>query len=309
MSDAFYLDIGQGVIARSGNWYKNIQFLGQGGNAVTFLVLSTAGRYKGSLFALKVFRKLSAPERRVKFLEEISFLQECNHPSIMRVYDEGDFNTGGLTYPFVVAEYLPITLAQLSYNNLTLIDKLSYSLQLLSAVASLQSLTPPVVHRDIKPPNIFIKGRSCVLGDFGLMKRLDDVDEIDRKVLKQSMGPGMPYYYRTPDLVSYARNECVLTPKTDVFQLGLVLAEMFTGKNPCKACRDILSPVELYELDYIRGSLGGSIAALLKRMLDHNVDRRPYAADLVNPWEMNFMDAVQASHMLEGQVFPPITIK
>ena len=59
-----------------------------------------------------------------------------------------------------------------------------------------------------------------MLGDFGLMKLLDDTNVEDREIFKESIGPGMPFYYRTPDLVAYAKNEAQLTVKSDVFQLG-----------------------------------------------------------------------------------------
>jgi serine/threonine protein kinase len=80
--------------------------------------------------------------------------------------------------------------------------KLSYVLQLLSALNYLAALTPQVVHRDIKPQNIFVKGGSAVLGDFGLMKLLDGNAEADREIFKESVGPGMPFYYRTPPMIS-----------------------------------------------------------------------------------------------------------
>ena len=81
--------------------------LGTGGNAVTFLMICTSGPHSGLLFALKIFRKLSQPERRKRFLEEVNFLKNCSHPSIMRVFDQGVFTASDEDYPFVVAEYLP----------------------------------------------------------------------------------------------------------------------------------------------------------------------------------------------------------
>ena len=112
MPDVFYLDLEQGVQASSGVWYNNVQRLGVGGNAATFLVLCSGGSQKGVLFALKVFRKISNPTRRERFLNEIRFLQDCNHPAIIRVFDEGTFVSkyDGSEYPFVVTEYLPNTL-------------------------------------------------------------------------------------------------------------------------------------------------------------------------------------------------------
>jgi len=305
-ADKFHLDVGENVLASSGSRYENVQFLGSGGNATTFLVLAASGPNEGNLFALKVFRLLSNAERRTKFLNEVSFLKENVHPSIMRVFDEGEFPAEGDTYPFVVAEYLPTTLAQVPKESLGLAEKLSYTMQLLSALTFLQALNPPIVHRDIKPRNIFLKGRACVLGDFGLMKRLDGADDVDREVFKESTGPGMPYRYRTPDLVAYALNKKDLTCKSDVFQLGLVLAEIFTDQMLCKESRNALDPVKLEELPFIKGKLGGRIAFQIKRMLIEDPDERPVASDLLKLWRPYFMEAVNAAHTLDGEVFDPI---
>jgi serine/threonine protein kinase len=233
MSDYFRLEVGQGVKSERGIWYKNIQSLGIGGNAITFLVQCTSGMCKGILFALKVFRVISREERKHKFLAERDFLEEsCSHPAIMRVFDTGVFVNEDGEFPFVVTEYLPFTLAdKMRSRSATTVEKVSYTLQLLSALVYLDSLPVPVVHRDIKPKNIFLKGQSCVLGDFGLMKFIDKNDEVDREIFKESVGPGMPYYYRTPDLIAYARYESSISTKSDVFQLGLVVAELFTGRN------------------------------------------------------------------------------
>ena len=67
--------------------YKCLQRLGWGGSAETYLMLSTAGLLRGQLFAVKVFRRLSRPEWQANFLDEIKFLQSCNHPAVMRVFD------------------------------------------------------------------------------------------------------------------------------------------------------------------------------------------------------------------------------
>jgi len=308
MADSIYLDIGQGIRAASGVWYKNIQTLGTGGNAVTFLVMANEGPNKGVLFALKVFRKLSDPKRQEAFLREVGFLATCSHPSVMRVFDSGLYSAGEggveTKNPFVVAEYLPTTLNDIIRGKAAgLPEKVSYSLQLLSALAYLASLNPQVVHRDIKPQNIFVKGRSCVLGDFGLMKLLDGQDELGRVMFKESGLPGMPFFYRTPDLVAYVKGEAGLTTKSDVFQLGLVLAHLFTGWNPCEKADDILAPVTLQALATIPGDFGGRIAALLRRMLTLDPARRPEARELMDGWGGLFASVVESAHGLEGRVF------
>ena len=303
MIDHFKLEPEQTVKSSSNNYYRCVQMLGAGGNAVTFLVLCTSGANSGALFALKVFRRLSAPERREKFLQESKLLFQINHPCILRLFDEGVFHTAAGDYPFTVAEYLPNTLQQILQRDIPLIEKLAFSLQLVSALAHLAGRNPQIIHRDIKPANIFIKGRSCVLGDFGLMKLIDGNAEADKEAFKESIGPGMPFYYRTPDLVAYAKNEADITVKSDVFQLGLVLAQLFSRWNPCKKAEHHLAPIELERIENIPGKLGGSIWTILNRMLIFDPIERPHAADVLNLWQLNFFNAVQHNHALEGQAF------
>jgi len=228
--DSFYLDVGQSVISELSVWYRTLQLLGIGGNAATFLVVATSGPHRGGLFALKVFRKRSKPERLASFLEEMRFLRNCDHPNVLQIFDSGIFSHKN---PFFVAEYLPNTLDNvIRANEISVVLKISFALQLLSALTYLEQLDPSVIHREIKPQNIFVKGHSCVLGDFGLMKLTDADSDEDREIFKESVGPGMPLRYRTPDQVAYLKNETPLTTKSDIFQLGLVLPELFTGRNP-----------------------------------------------------------------------------
>ena len=301
--DTIYLDAGQSVHSSNDHWYRVIQQLGIGGNAVTHLVLCTSGPHKGLLFALKIFRKLSQEERRLNFLRETAFLQTCSHPAIMTLIDQGTFAARERQYPFVIAEYLPKTLRTAMREGLTMMQKVSIALQMLSALAHLSNLNPQVVHRDIKPENMFMKGPSCVLGDFGLMKLLDGNDEIDREIFKQSTGPGMPFFYPTPDLVAYANQQSMITTKSDVFQLGLVLAELFTTKNPVRHPRDHYDDVVLAPLGWIPGELGGGVAALINRMLVMNPTQREAAEALVDPWRGAFDNAATRLNALEGRAF------
>lgn len=308
MTDSIHFDVGQSIKSASETWYKILQVLGTGGNSVTFLAFCTSGDSKGVSFAIKIFRKLSRDDRRESFLREVEFLQSCEHPSVMRIYDSGEFiSKSALTefrYPFVVAEYLPYRLYDvIRGNQASITEKLSHALQLISALRFLSNLTPQVVHRDIKPQNIFVKGRACVLGDFGLMKLLDQTVDDDLEFYKESVGPGMPFYYRTPDLISYAKGESEITTKSDVFQLGLVLAELFTGWNPAKRPADFLEPLELEPLGTISGGLGGLIAPPLNRMLTVDPEERPSADQIMDDWQGAFNVAAEKALELNGAVF------
>ena len=308
MSDHIEFAVGQGIQIDPNTWYKSIQLLGTGGNSDTYLVYASEGHHRGLLFALKIFRRLSAQDRRERFLQEIEFLKGCKHPAIMPVHNSGTYTVkhakGNDRFPFVVADFLPNTLFEIMRSRrASMVEKLCYSLNLLAALRHLSASKPQVIHRDIKPRNIFVKGKSCLLGDFGLMKVLDGSDELDRDIFKESAIPGMPYNYRTPDLVSYAKGDAGLTTKSDVFQLGLVLAQLFSGKNPASPSSDPLAPFEMSTIGRIPGDLGAGIYTLIKRMLTVDPSQRPDAESLMSPWQGILEEAVAISHRLEGKVF------
>jgi serine/threonine protein kinase len=281
--------------------YTCLQRLGVGGTAETYLMLATAGPLRGQLFAAKIFRRLSKPDWRKNFLDEIKFLQACNHPSVMRVFDEGLYLD---EHPLVVVEYLPNTLGNVLRTAPLMMAKMAYAIQLLSALEYLSLPDITVVHRDIKPSNVFIKGGSCVLGDFGLMKRLSVNRELDQELLKISVGPRMPRNYRTPDLVEYYKGIPAPTEKNDVYQLGLLFAEMFSGTNPQKpmTTSDFAEPLELKSF-FIQGGLGKPLKDLIEPMLDPDPLKRPTASELIVPWQSLFLEAAKRSHSLDGRVF------
>ncbi len=294
MEDYLNLSFRTVLKSHAGSDYACLQRLGMGGTAETYLILATSGPLRGQLFAAKVFRRLSKPEWRANFLEEIKFLQNCNHPAVIRVFDEGLYLD---QHPFVVAEYLPGTLGNVLRTSPLMMAKLGYALQMLSALEYLATEAVAVVHRDIKPANVFIKGGSCVLGDFGLMKRLKVDVGIDREMMKASIGPRMPRGYRSPDLIGYFKGGDVPTGKSDVYQLGLLMAEMFSGSNPQKpmTANDFAEPIELRPF-YIEGGLGGPIKRLIEPMLDPDPARRPSAAQSLPQWQDLFLEAAKRAH-------------
>lgn len=311
------ITLSQQIPSDSKTYYRVIQELGNGGNSIVYLVAATSGPNRGVLFAMKVFTKIGDKTRLARFLQEVKELQKHTHPAIMRVYDTGVVaNTEdgvAYTYPFLIADYLPQTLrGVISSGVFPMASKLAFCLQMLSGLSYLSSCAPQIVHRDIKPENIFVKGNSFVLGDFGLIKFLTTSDNTevekaegitDAEFFMQSVGPRLPRFYRTPDLVDYCRGKCAITTKSDVYQLGLVFAEVFTGVNPLKEAKNILDPVERNELGSIAGSQQVSIKTQIEKMLDEDVNRRPHAENLFDSWDGIFRSIVTASHSLEGKVF------
>lgn len=247
-----YIQVGKSIQVDSGEYYKILQFLGSGANAFAYRCLCTSGYNRGIEFVIKIQYNLSTEIRRQRFLREAAFLRSCNHPAILSQYDFGTFVTAKGSFPFMVTNFMPETLKKkISGQPLSFKSKIKYSCQLLSAVAFLQSQN--IIHRDIKPNNIFISNDNAVLGDFGLIKRLeaedrvaidDDIELVNSTVINNFSGyTAMARYYRTPELVNYANRADNLHLQSDIFQLGLVLTELFTGKNPLKPSADLHSPI------------------------------------------------------------------
>ncbi len=261
-----YIEDFQGIHSDSGDWYNVINFLGGGGNGWTYLVMCTTGERRGNVFALKILYNILKKERVDKFLKEVAWMQKNHYPSILQQYDSGTL----YNHPFVVMEHMPTTLAkEVSEGRVGLGQALLYAQQLISAVSYLHAQN--YIHRDIKPENIFIKGSSAILGDFGLIKKItdeeDDVSEVKGYV-------AMPKYYRTPELIEYAKTGVQVGCESDVFQLGLVLAFMFTRKNPLNPVNNILDPISLSPVPLPKGKFGRRIHYVLSQMLKIKKEER-----------------------------------
>jgi serine/threonine protein kinase len=267
--DHFFLDHLQSVKGTNA-WYYNQRFLGRGGNGTAFLVTCSSGPNVGMQFVLKVFHKISDTTRREAFLKEIGHLRSLSHPAITRIFDEGTFKVkAGIEYPFAVIEYVPVTARTLLVSEQ--IDRLRairIGLNCLSAIDCLHNATPPLIHRDIKPENILISEMGAKLADFGLVKVLDDLQaKEDVDVLGGSQWPGMPFRYRSPELVQRALDHTtVIGTASDIYQFGTVLYELLTGFNPQRQPKNVTDPIEL-DLREIRGDQGAKLDYLIKGML------------------------------------------
>lgn len=263
--DSVYIERFQSIKAREDTWYKVLKFLGKGGNGTAYLVLCTGGLYQGAVFTLKIFHKISSEARRERFLREIVYMKGNHHPNILQQYDEGEWNG----YPYVVMEYMPLSLYDaLDRKSVSFEQAMLYSLQLLSALKTLHSLG--FVHRDIKPGNIYIKSSNAILGDFGLIKKLDEV--VDEEDVEGYIA--MPRFYRSPELVEFAKNGAKVGFESDVFQLGLVFAEMFTGSNPESPSDDLTSEVVIRSIPIPKGKYGRKIWYLIQMMLKKSNEER-----------------------------------
>ncbi len=196
--------------------YRIVGLLGRGGMGEVYraedLKLGQAVALK--FLPLEVTRRA---DRLARFHQEVRLARQISHPNVCRVYDIGE--AGGqhfLSMEYIDGEDLSSLLRRIG--RLPPDKALELARQLCAGLAAAHARG--VVHRDLKPANVLIDGRGRAhLVDFGLADLTDqghDAHEI----------AGTPGYMAPEQL--HGGN---VTTRTDVYALGLVLYEMFTGRR------------------------------------------------------------------------------
>jgi len=158
---------------------------------------------------------------RLRFEREAAILKQFDHPNIVRLFGIGKFQ--GLRYyamEYIEGESLDHVLSRrgrISWEEVCVLGK-----QLCSALQ--HSHEHGIIHRDLKPSNLMIlKDGSLKLTDFGIAKDLDVTQLTEANC---TVGTAS---YMSPE---QCRGEKQLTPKSDLYSLGIVFYELLTGKKP-----------------------------------------------------------------------------
>ena len=156
-------------------------------------------------------------ERLERFYNEVRTARQVTHPAVCRVYDIGDVEGQHfLSMEFVDGENLASL--QRRIGRLAADKALDIAQQLCAGVAAAHE--KGVLHRDLKPENIMLDGQGKVrITDFGLAGLEDSIRGDDVR-------SGTPAYMSPEQLAGRE-----VTARSDVYSLGLVLYELFTGRK------------------------------------------------------------------------------
>ena len=207
--------------------YKLVDELGHGGMGRVFLAERADGQFDQEV-ALKLLSiAFPAPEATERFLAERQILATLRHPHIARLLD-GGVTEGG--QPYFVMERIEGRRIDTycDAHQLSVRERLRLVLDVCDAVQYAHQKL--VVHRDLKPANILVTEEGQVkLLDFGIAKLLDpEAMRIQTDPATRTGQHPMTPDYASPEQVRGAD----VTTASDVYQLGIVLYELLTGRRP-----------------------------------------------------------------------------
>ncbi len=246
--------------------------IGHGGTGEVF---RARDELADQVVALKVLFPGTGGVTLERLRRELRLVRKLRHPGILRIHDLGEAE--GLLY--LVTEFLP---GESLRARLDRVGPLSPKearrilAGLLGALAAAHDAG--LVHRDVKPGNVFLVprpggGEQVVLLDFGLAREVEG-----RHLTTVGRFVGTPAY-SAPEQV---RGERDVGPAADLYAAGITAWEMLAGRPPFEALADVdvLAAHLEGSLPSPRRALAGTpvvLRALVLRLLERDPARRPTA--------------------------------
>jgi len=244
--------------------YRIVGLLGRGGMGEVYRATDLT---LAQPVALKFLPEEGVTERVLeRFHSEVRIARQISHPNVCRVYDIAEVDG----QPFISMEYVDgEDLADLLHRigRLPADKALETARKICAGLAAAHD--KGVIHRDLKPQNIMLNKRGePVIMDFGLAAVADQMTGAEAR-------NGTPAYMSPEQL----RGDEV-TAKSDIYALGLVLYEIFSGKRAyeAKTIDDLLKlqqGVQMASITTLAADVDPQVEKVIKRCLSPDAALRP----------------------------------
>lgn len=248
--------------------YQIIGLLGKGGMGEVY---SANDLTLDQRVALKFLPPAMAsnPAMLARFHGEVRVARQVSHPNVCRVYDIGEIEGQlFLSMEYVDGEDLGVLLKRIG--RLPSDKGVEIARKLCAGLAAAHERG--IVHRDLKPANIMIDSEGqVIIMDFGLAG-------VAEQMVGNEIKAGTPAYMAPEQLAGRE-----VTLKSDLYALGLVLYEIFTGKRPFSGdtigdlmrVQETTSPRSMTE---VVKELDPAVERVILRCLDPDPRKRPVSA-------------------------------
>ena len=237
----------------------------------------------GREVAIKVLLedRATQPDLRARFQREWSVLTKIEHPNVVRLVDYPRSSTGPLYYVMELLSGRSLAEQLDREEKLPLSESLRLFRELASGLGAVHSAG--IVHRDVKPANVFLAetqddpdGFSAKILDFGLAR------VVGSQITGSGLMVGTPAY-AAPEQASGDKVDV----RVDVFALGLVMYRAITGQHPFSTDdqvatlgHQLLSPPP--PLSWLDEAVPVGLEALVLRMLRKRPEDRPQTMEEVS---------------------------
>lgn len=241
--------------------YRLESTVGHGATGVTFRASDLKTNEQVAI--KETLLRTADPKGATMAHREAEVLRQLEHPSIPRYRDHLVVKQGRYEVLFLVQDFIDgTTLAEESLHHRFLpTEVLDLMEELLDVLSYLHALTPPVIHRDLKPGNIIRRtsDRRLMLVDFGSVR-----DALRTTIQGGSTIAGTFGYMAPEQLIGDA------SPASDYYGLGAIAVSLITRKEPVDMA-DRTSRIRWHA----HAQVTPATATLLDRLLDPDPDQRP----------------------------------
>lgn len=242
--------------------YRIVKLIGQGGFGAVYRAWDLTLKQP---VALKENLEIGQEAQR-QFEREATLMASLRHPNLPRVIDHFIIPGQGqyLVMDFVEGQNLEDLLAQQG-RPFTEQEIMPWFEQVCGALAYLHSLTPPIIHRDIKPQNIIITPASqAILVDFGISKIYDANSRTT--IGAKAVTPG----YSPPE--QYGGG--VTDSRADIYSLGSTLYFLLTNNHPPESVLRVAGNTPLTPPRQLNTCISSSMEQAILRATDVSTSRR-----------------------------------
>ena len=256
--------------------YRIEERIGRGGMGVVYRAEHLNLRRRAAI-------KIIAPDLaesegfRERFTREARIAAALQHPNIVTVYDAGEVDGTALPRDAVHRGLGPRGVLRRE-RRLRPYRAIDVCRQVASALDAAHAMG--LIHRDVKPANVLIEGRTAFLTDFGLTKRIEGT----HTQLTRAGDVVGTIHYVAPEQIEGRRS----APARDVYSLGCLLYHCLSGQVPFARETDVaviyahLSE-EPPRLTSLRPELPRGSTRVIAKALDKSPDRRfPTCGDLIS---------------------------
>ena len=265
--------------------YTLLDRLAVGGMAEVFRAkISSSHGFEKILVVKRILPHLAAdPSFVAMFIDEAKLTAQLTHPKIVQILDFGEINGQYFTALEFVDGFDALGLLRTAAQKhvrvppslaVFIVQEILEALDYAHHAHDMDGKPMQIVHRDISPSNIFISKRGDVkLGDFGIAHAVRRDSKTQVGTLKGKYG------YMSPEQVVGRP----IDARSDLFAVGVVLAELLTGRRLFSAAADLdvllkVRDVKLDRLDKYGGDIPGALDRIMRRALKKDPAERAQTA-------------------------------